>query len=357
MPTFRYPADLVSRVRAEWGAFTWRGVEVDPLPADDVLLPLLETCYFASLTAEESRPTRFSAFVGDPESAPDSLLLEKEVPITVEAIRRIAPAVTSQRLGIRLRSRFEECTFWGFAPASRNHGLQIDVYGPGRVFVGNPLTSWLGLDGGRLDSGVGVIADDILFAVFGRAFSEFMARVPDPINEALYKTPFRTWMAMLLTGASEHGHGGAIFVVPEAEADGRWRSLARVKYPCDHPAIIERMLELAEQKGNDHLGAFHRIEAEIRRVAALSQVDGAVVVTDSFQVLGFGVEFTAPPMGPEAESILRNGRAHLIEEYGTRHRSAFRLVAACPYVTAFVCSQDGGLKCIRHEAGGVVLHA
>jgi hypothetical protein len=81
------------------------------------------------------------------------------------------------------------------------------------------------------------------------------------------------------------------------------------------------------------------------------------VITDLFRVLGFGVEFTAPPTDPARETIVHKRSVRPVEDFGTRHRSAFRFVAACPYVTAFVCSQDGGVKCIRNDAGRVRLDA
>jgi DNA integrity scanning protein DisA with diadenylate cyclase activity len=85
-----------------------------------------------------------------------------------------------------------------------------------------------------------------------------------------------------------------------------------------------------------------------------SRVDGGVLITDHYQLLGFGVEVVAP--ADELRTItLDDGSKENIEQYGTRHRSAFRLCDCYCEAVAFVCSQDGGIKCVRNVNGTVRL--
>jgi DNA integrity scanning protein DisA with diadenylate cyclase activity len=45
-----------------------------------------------------------------------------------------------------------------------------------------------------------------------------------------------------------------------------------------------------------------------------------------------------------------------VEEFGMRHRSAIRLVAAAPDVVAFVVSRDGSVNMIFGQDGRVTFH-
>ena len=87
-------------------------------------------------------------------------------------------------------------------------------------------------------------------------------------------------------------------------------------------------------------------------VADLAGVDGAVLMTDCFEILGFGVEIAgelpevsqvarAHDLGGTQKSLVRTDRV------GTRHRSAYRLCQAVHDAFALVVSQDGGLRFIR----------
>jgi len=93
-------------------------------------------------------------------------------------------------------------------------------------------------------------------------------------------------------------------------------------------------------------------------VADLSHVDGAVVMNNCLEILGFGVEIAG-----ESPEVVRVARAHDLEgterewvrtdRVGTRHRSAYRLCQALHDTLAFVVSQDGGLRFIRWHDDGV----
>jgi hypothetical protein len=91
-----------------------------------------------------------------------------------------------------------------------------------------------------------------------------------------------------------------------------------------------------------------------KRLARLSRVDGGVLITDHYQLLGFGVEVVAPA-DELRTATLDDGSKENIEQYGTKHRSAFRLCDCYSQAVAFVCSQDGGIKCVCNERGVVRL--
>ena len=93
-------------------------------------------------------------------------------------------------------------------------------------------------------------------------------------------------------------------------------------------------------------------------IAALSAVDGAVVMTKRFEILGFGAEISGalPPartveraLDPEGERTERE----TTDGVGTRHRSAYRLCGALPGSVAVVVSQDGGARFVTRKEGAI----
>jgi hypothetical protein len=93
-------------------------------------------------------------------------------------------------------------------------------------------------------------------------------------------------------------------------------------------------------------------------IASLSAVDGAVVMTQRFEVLGFGGEISGglPSVEIVAKALDIEGN-EVVEEptegFGTRHRSAYRLSNALPSVITVVISQDGNVRFIKYKDGAV----
>jgi hypothetical protein len=91
-------------------------------------------------------------------------------------------------------------------------------------------------------------------------------------------------------------------------------------------------------------------------IAALSAVDGAVVITKRFELLGFGAEISGklPEVRTVARALDVEGKLAVqegIEGVGTRHRSAYRLCSELK--EAVVVSQDGGARFVKWKDGAV----
>jgi DNA integrity scanning protein DisA with diadenylate cyclase activity len=83
-----------------------------------------------------------------------------------------------------------------------------------------------------------------------------------------------------------------------------------------------------------------------------------VVMTQRFELLGFGGEISGELAGVETVSkALDIEGDETMEEptegFGTRHRSAFRLCNALPNVIAVVISQDGNVRFVKQKDGVV----
>ena len=93
-------------------------------------------------------------------------------------------------------------------------------------------------------------------------------------------------------------------------------------------------------------------------IAALSAVDGAVVITKRFELLGFGAEISGklPEVSTVARALDVEGKWVVqedIEGVGTRHLSAYRLCSKLKEAVAVVISQDGGARFVKGKDGAV----
>jgi hypothetical protein len=93
-------------------------------------------------------------------------------------------------------------------------------------------------------------------------------------------------------------------------------------------------------------------------IASLAAVDGAVVMTKRFEVLGFGAEIAGGllpvtevrrAVDLEADTFV----TELVDSVGTRHRSVYRFCNAVPDAIAIVVSQDGGVRFVNRQRGSV----
>ena len=95
-------------------------------------------------------------------------------------------------------------------------------------------------------------------------------------------------------------------------------------------------------------------------VAGMTQVDGAVVITQRLELIGFGAEISgklervdevAQALDPEGFEV-RQERTDCV---GTRHHSAYSLCNVLHDVVAVVVSQDGTAQLVKWNDGIVTL--
>jgi DNA integrity scanning protein DisA with diadenylate cyclase activity len=99
----------------------------------------------------------------------------------------------------------------------------------------------------------------------------------------------------------------------------------------------------------------------IEFVAALTAVDGAVVLSCDLRLFGFGSEITVTGTPAVDETIeyarhpspLGKPDAVSLAQFGMRHRSASRLCQRVPGTMAFVVSQDSGIRLFQIVDGSL----
>jgi sensor domain DACNV-containing protein len=410
-PPYQYPSDLARYLREHWPA--GRALS---LP-HELMCEALSVAYHASLTSEETRPTRFRLLLTSPDELPEHgepnqgvlrLTFDRIRAMTPDEIRQLSPAAPFETTLIGAHVFGGKLGIWGLAhsgPAwlaptwgGRNvvpnwtYDPIVHVTAPGHLAVRSAGKLVGGLEGGLvIDAMVDVFESEWLTAMFAREREEVQrehavvqAREPSP-TAAAPSLVARVGQQMvrraiqLVLGAR---HGGLILIVdvpPEADASALAGLNLKYRFDGSEPPRRYRTLlfqvldRLAARTTNasvdwadfarDTSPDLEKLEQAIfemsRVVAGLAEIDGAVVLDKRFALLGFGAEVSgeipAPPLVYRAlDTEGRQRELNAVEEVGTRHRAAYRFVQRHPSGIAVVISHDGAVSFVANRDGAVV---
>jgi len=390
------------------------------LPDQAVVERLLSVCYQASLLHEEGRPVTFRVALAGPEAVTAAggppaglhrLVLNPSRPFEEHELSRLAPAAVFQRslVGVRVEPD-GELRVWGVIHSGqrwlqavrggRRIGqsvpsvLMVAVTGPGRVLVSKGTRTLAGLAGGTLASvATDVFAAPWLASFFGTRHAAQPAQQSTAprgsVDRAFGPKLAEHVLRRIVATVRGARHGGTLVLLPAETAvalcaDGHFLTL---KYPFrdEEPRrriqslTVDIMNQLAglqlgppseagtqvgwteyETSADSRLAALDEGLFEVAHlVATLANVDGAVVMTDQLEVLGFGAEISGAL--PEVDSVDRSvdleGTRWISERtdrVGTRHRSSYRLCQRLRDALVIVVSQDGGVRFVRWQNGRVI---
>jgi hypothetical protein len=360
-----------------------------------------------------SGPGTFAKASGPPAGL-HRLLLTRHRPFDEHELRRLAPAAGFQSalIGAEL-SHDGSPQIWGLIHSgprwlqSVRGGrevhqvippvLMIAVTGPGRVLVSRGMETIAEMSHGSLDTpGMDVLNSAWMSTVLAEVRDAQSAAVsPAQQQSVVGSAPVDVKFRPLLTRhvlrrvlATIRGaqHGGTLLLLPLPQSanvvmSDRYVSL-KYGFRDEEPRrriltlTVEIIKELAslhpasvgdelvhwpeyEQSHAPQLAALDEALFEVAHlVAALAQVDGAVVMTSGLELLGFGGEIAGDL--PEVERVARALNLEATQRewvradrVGTRHRSAYRLCQAVRSAIAVVISQDGGLRFVRWQDDAV----
>ncbi len=390
-----YPTQLARYVRNAWGE------DLSSLPPPAALEALLSTVYQASLLFDETRPVTFRLLYGAPERVPADghppdglhrLRFTEARPCTADELRRLSPAAKFHRALIGVESRGGRLQLWGIlqsgprwlqsaraggsagVPDVPDEALVIRVHGPGRLAIAKGDVTLAELRRGVVTGpGLDVFESKWLPARFASLRQEIFedherarleAKVPwRTLDADVVKRVSQQMVKRVITTMRDARHGGTVLFLPPEEAH-RTPFLA-LKYAfCDEEprrryrtVILSVLRGLAGAAGGASLAALDEAVLELGHlIAALADVDGAVVLSKRFELLGFGAEIAGPL--PEVHDVARaidlegtENERESIDGVGTRHRSAYRLCTAIPEAVAVVVSQDGAVRFVTSLQG------
>ena len=321
--------------------------EVASLPEADVIERIITAAFWASLRREEGYVPKISIAYLPPEQSDHPLLLERPLSLTPAALTKVAPVVERAGIHLGLWRYQEELCVWGTTHNIPTYCFVLEVVEPGLLVIKHHRGEQSGkyvnvavLEGDQIkivDEGASTLPDcpDLLTSMLG--FDSASSWV-DSVNV----------LVQLAVSMRAHGRGGSLLVVP-ANSD-LWRE--SIVHPMTYgvlPAFRE-LSELMHQTGNGMKPHVWReaLREAVDAIAGLTAVDGATVLTDAYEVLGFGAKIQRRRGSPPVEQVtmtepIVGGAAQVFtsaELGGTRHLSAAQFVHDQRDTIALVASQD-----------------
>lgn len=392
------------------------------LPDVAALEQLLSITFQASLLREEDRPVRFRLFVGEPECLPaDSgppdglhrLRFEDPRPFNEQELRRLSQAAKYHRslIGVRcVGSRFQ---IWGLVQSGPRwlqsarggrdlpspvpfDAVVVRADGPGHVAIAIGDVTLAELRAGHLSGVVtNVFQSQWLgqrFAVARSALLEQHAAASGepaiPFDTTTIRSVSQQMVKRIIATIQDSSHGGTVVFVPhdridkvlgphaaihlkysfaEEEPRARYRNLIRAvmrellteALNCEpRPSCVDWAAYQASTR-SEIVQLDEAIMEMSHLIAGLAAVDGVVVLSEHFDVLGFGGEIVGSL--PDVTHIRRaldlegtRYEAVPIDGVGTRHRAAYRLCAQEHSAFAVVVSQDGDVQFVAWHRDGLM---
>lgn len=413
MPAHAYPKDIAAIAWKTWRERGCGGV----LPDERALEQLLSVAYQASLLSEEDRPVRFRLYVGEPSTVPEDsgppeglhrLRFSEPRMFDEVELRRLAPAAKYHRSLIGVAHDGSAFRIWGMlqsgprwlesarggraiaSPVPRD-AVVVSALDVGHLLVSVGDVRLAELRGGRIASG-GLDLFDAgwmrkQFDIYRRELiDEYHRESGIEIDLDGARRISQQMTKRLLATMRDAHHGGMILYVPQERAADLLRSAIHLKYAFAddvarrrYRALMNAVMhalgaaaaemsppptrvgyEVYQRSRRPEIAVLDEAIFEISQLlAGLADVDGAVVITDQLELLGFGAEIVGVPDVTTVRHAqdLEASEYHIdaVDRVGTRHRSAYRLCAFEPACLAIVVSQDGGVQFVKSLDGAVTV--
>jgi hypothetical protein len=320
---------------------------VAPAPDASTIEAIIETAFWASLRREEGYTPTISMVYLAPDAARGPLIFEPSVPLEADALTRLAAAVKHPGIHLGVCRGHDELCVWGTTRTLPPLSFVLEVIAPGLLVVKYPHG-----ESGKFVN-VAVLEGDQI-----KIIDEHGASLPDcpEVVTALlgFESP-ASWMdsvnvfVRLAVSMRAHGRGGSLLVVPGGT--DRWRE--SIVQPIRY-AIVPPFSEIADLMAQ---GAGERAEREwqdalalaVDRIAGLTAVDGATVMSDRYEVLAFAAKIARHVESARVDQVIVTepieraapATMHPSQLGGTRHLSAAQFVHDQRDAVALVASQDG----------------
>jgi hypothetical protein len=412
---YSYPNQLAELVKRAWPADL-----LSYLPTEGLLRLLLDVAYHASLLREEQRPVTFRLLLGRPEeliadnqppTALSGISFDRPRPFNEQEVRRIAMAADFYRSLIGVTPHGDEkLKVWGillsgtrwvnsieggrFTGRPLPTRIVVHALGPGRimVFVGHRRIA--ALSGGQLEA----YAFDLFQSQWLRdtfkgvrkqmqhwLFQDAKDLPFVPIDNDFLRALSQNIIRRIVSVVRNAKHGGTIvFIEPQEEScltdrNGplRFKYLLtqnhqRGRYRQLFQSAISRLCQLAAANNVQNIGWNEYQNFADRELSDLDEaffefahfladltlVDGALILTKRWEVVGFGAELLseAPSLASVRRAMDLEGTIWAnepLDDVGTRHRAVYRLCDQYPNCLAIVVSQDGSVRFVKNHNGVV----
>lgn len=336
-------------------------------PESCLLEKVCKILLYASTMREEGRYSSFRVCFINPKSDllesyiySHTVLFDNPIPFSTKEIHRLAPAINPDISYLLLDISKETINIIGLITAYTTwERIQVKeikngnrmpmipnilVNGPGelKACIGeSPIVSfqWGNLIHYRTDTFTSTIIAKVLCE--GSSVSE----------ENRVKFLWR-----VLRNVLSYGHGGHIYIIPN---DAKDIPITRIKYKLRCPFMFSSS---SDTHGMDGKIADKDIITYANLISKFTSVDGAVVLTKNFDLLGFGAQTlvnTIDSTEPDMCFIDYDGTENTNKKYndnGMRHRACYSFCNSFEGTVALIVSHDGFIKACTKYNGKLVVY-
>lgn len=173
----------------------------------------------------------------------------------------------------------------------------------------------------------------------------------------------------LLESLGRQAGGALVVFIPEGSmrdaaeyTEFPWAATGSLELRDLLRARIRHQIEKAQEKDQTSASCATATQALMRgrldAIARLASIDGALLLSPEFEVIGFGTRLRAPAWSGNvmegADGFGGGGQPFDVSRLGARHASALLYVAALPGTVAFVVSADGPIRALARKGHGPV---
>lgn len=351
--------DIRHRLRSSGSSLFKRIQEYPPtsLPLKGHLKEFVETIFWTSLKKEEGRSLTFSVDYASeaPTYELNGFIFDNPMPFDVRTLTKLAPAACHQDLSMLVGASDEHLQVVGLRDFSKGP-LTFKVLDPGQLIIR------FGAGNLAVVSGEGALfIRDPLFVT--RVFSSLQPSDPSDDN-----FPFSDHRIQTILDIGRQmrrlEHGGTLVIIP-SETDWAESTDKQRKYSGKQTVLADMLRDL--KKVRDRTGLERLIPQYAKKIAQLTAVDGATVLTTDLEVIEFGVMFrenieSRKPVeikniGPFEDTDEDMWKPRPLDQFGMRHHSAARFVSEQRKAIALVASQDGEVTGFVSEEDDPVVKA
>lgn len=340
--------------------------DVASVPDRAAIEAMVDAAFWASLRREEGYVPKISlAFLSRGEAA-RPLVFERPMPLSPALLARVAPAVERPGIHLAVWNHGEELHVWGVARNLPQLCFVLEVAAPGLLVVKHRR----GEDLGKFVN-VAVVEGDQIKVIDEQASS--LPDCPSLLTSLLGFDSPASWrdsvnvLVQLASSMRSHGRGGALLVVPAGTDVWRQSIVQPISYAVSPPfdELASLMREPPDKRHRREREWRDALDHAVETVAGLTAVDGATVITDRYELLGFGAKIGRRKGSPRVEQVavtepIEGSTAsvvHPLQLGGTRHLSAAQFIHDQQDALALVASQDGHFTVFAWSPCENVVHA
>ena len=340
------------------------GQSTAAVPDVAVLESLINTVFWTSLRREEGFVPKLSLAYVPPADNAYSMRFEHPMLLSPQTLAKVAPVV--ERAGIHLGVWAEngDLCAWGTTRSIPTLGLVIEIVEPALLVVKHHR----GEKTGKYVN-VAVLEGDQVKLVDETASS--LPDCPALVGSLLGFDSPSSWLGsmnvlvQLAVSMRAHGRGGLLLVVPSSSETWRDSMVAPMSYSISPPyrGLGELLRDGGPGLQTDRF--LQSLREVVDVIAGLTAVDGAAVMTDSYELLAFGAKIARRRGSPQVELVtvtepVVGGEARTVTPAqlgGTRHLSAAQFIHDQRDATALVASQDGRFTIFKWSPHEQFVHA